>query len=114
MADIQRASDTPQHVMREILQAYGFTIGERDPRLNTRFSGCRMVVEGSIAEIESDHELPTEDGRNGPWCVVGDDEDELVKSAFDYCISFDGAEKMLDALLTDPGKLYGDAKESEQ
>jgi len=29
------------------------------------------------------YELPTEDGSNGPWCVVGDDMDALIKTAFD-------------------------------
>lgn len=71
--------------MREVLKSHGFTIGDRDPRLNTDFPGNKMVVEGSMIEIEKDYELPTQDGSNGPWCIVGDDEEELVKTAFDYC-----------------------------
>lgn len=60
------------------LQSRGFTVGERDPRLNTAFKGAFMVVES-----HEESELPTEDGRNGPWCIVGDNLDELVDRAYD-------------------------------
>lgn len=72
-----------------VLRSYGFTVGPRDPRLNTNHSGTWMVVEGSIAEIESDYDLPTQDGANGPWCVVGDDLSALVDEAFDFASCFD-------------------------
>ena len=56
----------------------GFTVGERDCRLNTNYAGKYMVVEG-----HEEDELPTKDGSNGPWCIVGDDLDALVGQAFD-------------------------------
>lgn len=66
--------------MRVVLEDFGFVIGNRDPRLNTNYPGRYMVV-----EAHDESELPTEDGRNGPWCVVGDDIDELIRMAFtDY------------------------------
>lgn len=61
------------------LQAYGFTVGPRDPRLNTDHEGDFMVV-----EYHQDDELPTRDGANGPWCLVGNDLDTLVTEAFKF------------------------------
>lgn len=61
----------------EWLRAQGFTVGTRDARLNTNYPGAFMVVEG-----HEDSELPTEDGRNGPWCIVGDDLAALVDQAY--------------------------------
>lgn len=53
-------------------------VGERDKLLNTRYSGVFMV-----AEPYTSNELPTEDGSNGPWCIVGDDLDKLIEEAYD-------------------------------
>lgn len=55
------------------LRAQGFTVGPRDPRLNRKYPGAYMVV-----EEHEESELPTDDGSNGPWCVVGDDLPALV------------------------------------
>ena len=71
-----------------VLESYGFTVGERDPRLNTDYEGAFMVVEASYHDI-GDYELPTANGANGPWCVVGDDLDELVETAYDYLVGLE-------------------------
>ncbi len=60
----------------------GFTIGQRDRRLNRNYAGNFMVV-----EAYTEDQLPTKDGRNGPWCVVGDDLEVLVDNAFDFLTS---------------------------
>lgn len=64
--------------MRRKLEENGFTIGKRDPRLNTDYAGRYMVV-----EEHDEYELPTRDGSNGPWCIVGDDLDELIREAYE-------------------------------
>lgn len=64
--------------MRDDLVLRGFTVGPRDTRLNTRYPGAFMVVE----EYE-DMGLPTEDGSNGPWCIVGDDIEAMIKEAWE-------------------------------
>lgn len=64
------------------LRAWGFTVGPRDPRLNTDFAGAFMVV-----EAHDDTELPTRDGANGPWCIVGDDLTALVAEAHTLWLS---------------------------
>lgn len=61
------------------LRANGYIVGARDPRLNTNYAGAFMVVE----EGYTDDELPTKDGSNGPWCIVGDDLAALVDTAYD-------------------------------
>ena len=68
-----------------LLEKYGFTIGERDDRLNTDYTGNFMVVEATSENIE-DYELPSRDGANGPWCVVGDNLVELVDNAHEYLL----------------------------
>lgn len=68
-----------------MLEKYGFTIGDRDARLNTDHAGEFMVVEANANEI-GDYDLPTKDGSNGPWCIVGDDIDALVNEAHEYLI----------------------------
>jgi hypothetical protein len=60
----------------------GWTVGERNPRLNTDYSGEFMCVEHF-----EESELPTRDGANGPWCVVGNDLDELINLAYDFATS---------------------------
>lgn len=69
---------TTVNEMRKFLESYGWTAGARDPRLNTNYPGKFMVV-----EPHEEDELPTEDGSNGPWCVVGDDLDDLIRRAYD-------------------------------
>lgn len=59
------------------LKAYGFVIGDRDPKINTNFSGNYMV-----SEQYGPDEVPTKDGRNGPWCVVGNDLKILIDAAY--------------------------------
>ncbi len=65
-----------------LLRTSGYIIGPRDPRLNTDFAGSLMVVEAHEAS-----ELPTKDGRNGPWCIVGNDPDKLLNEAFEHYLS---------------------------
>lgn len=60
------------------LRKLGFIVGPRDPRLNRKYPGKFMVVES-----HDESELPTDDGSNGPWCIVGDDLDALVQQAYD-------------------------------
>jgi len=74
-----------------VLEAFDFTIGERDDRLNTDFDGNFMVVE-AVDETINEYDLPTRDGSNGPWCVVGDDLDSLVDTAYDYLADMDPPE----------------------
>lgn len=62
---------------RATLEDLGFIIGERDPRINTNYPGKFMVC-----EAHEQSELPTKDGRNGPWCIVGDNLDELIDQAY--------------------------------
>jgi hypothetical protein len=53
--------------------------GKRDERLNTNYAGKFMVVENFD---EEDYGLPTLDGGNGPWCIVGDDLERLIDEAY--------------------------------
>ncbi len=62
---------------KELLDKYGWTYGLRDPRLNMNYCGRFMVV-----EPHDESELPTLDGRNGPWCIVGDNLDDLISRAY--------------------------------
>lgn len=61
------------------LRSKGWTVGPRDPRLNTDFPGSMMVV-----EEHGEDELPTKDGSNGPWCLVGDDLEAMVEEAYRF------------------------------
>ena len=61
------------------LSNLGWKFGDRDARLNTNYAGKFMVVEEFD---EGDYELPTLDGSNGPWCIVGDDLEQLVNEAY--------------------------------
>lgn len=92
-----------------VLKAYGFTVGARDARLNTDHPGNLMVLEGSIQEAEQDHDLPTANGCDGPWCVVGDSLPELVDEAFDLASSFSYFEEICkDVLAGGDGILHVD------
>lgn len=71
---------------RKALEAMGFRIGARDPRMNTAFEGAFMVAEG----YEDGH--TQEDGQGGVWCVVGDDLEQLIETAAGF---FDDLEGML-------------------
>ncbi len=84
----------------KVLRAYGYYVGPRDPRLNTRYSGTWMVMEhATIAEAEAACDLPTESSANGPWCLVADDLRWLVQEAFDAISAFDGFETALEDVL---------------
>lgn len=63
--------------MSDFLCAQGFIVGARDPRINTDYEGAFMVV-----EYHDENELPTKDGSNGPWAVVGNDLDYLIREAY--------------------------------
>jgi hypothetical protein len=65
------------------LRDWGFIIGPRDPRLNTNYKGRFMVVE----EEYEDMRLPTRNGSNGPWCIVGNDLNALIGRAYDVWVS---------------------------
>ena len=83
------STNTETDVLRiktECLEKLGYTVGKRDPRLNTRFAGAFMVV-----EQHDESELPTEDGSNGPWCIVGNDLKWLVEEAFDIAADIYGS-----------------------
>ncbi len=60
------------------LKAFGFIVGKRDPRLNRNYAGKFMVV-----EAHDEDELPTNDGANGPWCIVGNNLTELIDKAYE-------------------------------
>ncbi len=75
----------------KVLQSYGFVVGDRDPRLNTDYPGSKMVV-----EAHDESELPTQDGRDGPWCIVGDDLPAPVEEAIDLASSFDRFELVVE------------------
>jgi hypothetical protein len=57
----------------ELLAKFGWHAGARDPRLNTDSPGAFMVC-----EPYEDEELPTRDGSDRPFCIVGDDLAKLV------------------------------------
>lgn len=59
------------------LLAGGYTIGQRNPLVNTDYVGDYMVI-----EAYDPIELPTKDGRNGPWAVVGNDLWLLIEDAW--------------------------------
>lgn len=61
------------------LQSYGFEVGDRNSQLNRNYSGKFMV-----SEPYETSELPTEDGANGPWCIVGNDLDTLIDEGYDF------------------------------
>lgn len=86
---------TTQHRIA-LLEKYAFTIGDRDERLNTDHPGSHMVVEATAEEV-SDPVLPTKDGANGPWCIVGDDLDGLVEEAHSYLLGMADDHNGIDA-----------------
>jgi hypothetical protein len=82
------------HAKAMRLKKFGFIIGKRDPRANTDFPGAFMVI-----EAHGQGELPTQDGRNGPWCIVDDNLSALILSAYE---GWQGIIEGLDA--TAPGE----------
>ena len=62
----------------------GWIIGNRDPRLNTDYPGAFMA-----AEHYEESELPTRDGSNGPWCIVGDDLPALIAEAYEFVMEME-------------------------
>lgn len=77
MTNTNRMVMSKTEEMRQALQSWGFTVGPRDSRVNTNYPGAFMVIES-----HEDSELPTQDGRNGPWAIVGDDLNKLVREAY--------------------------------
>lgn len=59
------------------LHKRGFYIGPRDPARNTEFEGEWMVCEEVLSG-------PSEDSSTGGYCVVGDDLNELISSAYNW------------------------------
>ena len=68
-----------RHIKISCLTAYGYKIGVRDTRLKRDFVGCAMVCES--------FETPDED----PWCIVGDDIDELIDEAYKVLVEMQDA-----------------------
>ena len=76
----QLAAAAPQMreaLERDALERSGFVIGARDARLNRNYRGAFMV-----AEPYTDEDTPTNDGSNGPFCIVGDNLSALIHEAF--------------------------------
>lgn len=69
-----QACDLVLAIKKQCLLDYGFTIGERDPRLNTACAGRYMVVD-------------TTDGSK--WYIVGDNLENLICAGFDYIVGSD-------------------------
>lgn len=65
--------------MRRRLEKAGWHVGARDPQLNTRHAGAFMCAEPYEKGVTT-----SQDGQNGPWCVVGDDLESLVSEAYEW------------------------------
>lgn len=104
---------TFQHKLIVVL-SYGFAVGLRDKRFNTDHDGAFMVLEGTIADAESDFDLPFRgnDG-SGPWCIVGNDLAQLVDEAFDWASCFDHFNDVLADVLAGGNGLLSDKGESQ-
>lgn len=68
--------------MMAVLKSRGFIIGDRDQNLNTLHEGAFMVVE-PFYESYLPNSGTTLDGRDGPWCIVGNDLSVLVSAAYE-------------------------------
>lgn len=62
------------------LASNGYTLGAREPKLNTNHLGVFMIVE-ALGEWDG---KPTPDGANGPWCIVGDDLAAMIEEAHTF------------------------------
>jgi len=69
-----------------VLQGFGFVAGDRDPKMNTDFSGRFMVAECDTKDARSQRDASCGDQI---WCVVGDDLNDLVNSALDIILRAD-------------------------
>lgn len=81
--DTEKGKNMTTDDMRRELERHGYLCGARDPRLNTNHVGAFMVTEADYQDPHYGYELPTEDGANGPWCIVGDDLSSLISEAYD-------------------------------
>ena len=63
--------------MRKQLESHGIFVGKRDPKRNTRFSGQYMICENL-------DEGPSEDARNGGYCIVGHNLAALIEDAYSH------------------------------
>ena len=73
-----------RRIKREYLvETLGFQIGPRDPQRRPDVSGKFMALEN-----RTDITTRFEGGPNGPWCMVGDDEDALIDEAFVIGVMF--------------------------
>jgi hypothetical protein len=59
------------------LRLHGFYVGERDMNINAAHDGAFMVSEYYVPGVVS------KDASDGPWAIVGDDKDALIKEALD-------------------------------
>jgi hypothetical protein len=60
---------------RKELQDAGWFVGKRDPKRNRAFRGKYMVC-------EDPNYGPTDDAREGGFCIVGDNLDSLIFEAY--------------------------------
>lgn len=66
----------------KVLRSLGWVVGDRDPKMNSKFDGAYMVVED---EYTPDYpgQADGSDG-DGIWCLVGDDLSALVDEALSH------------------------------
>lgn len=74
-----------RHIKHFYLVGCGYTVGRRNPKYNRNFPGAYMV-------LEEEGDTPTDDGSNGPWCIVGDDIAALIDEAFNVAIDIYGVD----------------------
>lgn len=72
-----------QRIQEQIveLNKAGYYVGPRDPARNQAFLGEFMVC-----EVETLSEPPSDDAKDGGFCIVGNNLFELVETAFRDCI----------------------------
>lgn len=81
-------SGAPEDVPRdrvEAIRAAGLFIGERDPNMNKAFDGKWMVC----AYLEARDPYPTDDAREGLFCIVGECPNALAEEAMVYIASME-------------------------
>jgi hypothetical protein len=62
------------------LEARGMTVGARDPNQNRAFEGDFMVAE----PVLDGDPYPTDDARDGRFCIVGKELTPLVNEAYEW------------------------------